>query len=95
MTPHGTDRAVSIETIPISGLDASALIALEFDARGRLVDVSSKAPPRHAESHEERAARELAEGVALRLRHIGNLGEAIRRAQMALCLLYTSDAADE
>ena len=95
MTPHGTDRAVSMETIPISGLDANALLALEFDQRGRLVAVSSKAPPRHAESHEERAARELAEGVALRLRHIGSLGEAIRRARMALDLLENLAALEE
>ena len=95
MTRAGADRVVSVEAVPITGLDARAMLALEFDARGRLVAVSSKAPPRHAESHEERAARELAEGVSLRLRHIGSLGEAIRRGRMALDLLENLAALEE
>lgn len=80
-------RATSVEAVPVRGLDARALLALDFDASGRLVAVSVKAAPAARETAEERAARELAEGVAARLRHIGTAAEALRRARMAIDLL--------
>jgi hypothetical protein len=84
-----------VETVPVSGLDAQAVLAIELDARGRIVNVSAKTPPRHAESPDERAARELAEGVSLRLRHIGTPHEALRRARMAVDLLENLVALEE
>jgi hypothetical protein len=86
--------ATSVEPVPVSGLDARALLALDFDAGGRIVNVTVKATPR-SETAEDRAARELAEGVAGRLRHIGRLDEALRRARQAIDLLENLAALEE
>jgi hypothetical protein len=89
------DAALTVETVPVRGLDASALLALTFDGRGRIVDVATKPQPPATETAEERAARELAEGVAGRLRHIGSVTEALRRARMAVDLLENLAALEE
>ena len=90
------DAAVTVEAVPVRGLDARALLALTLDGRGRIVEVQAKpAAPPAAESPEDRAARELAEGIAGRLRHIGSVAEALRRARMAVDLLENLAALEE
>jgi hypothetical protein len=95
MIASGHGRAVSIEAVPIRGLDARAMIAIELDADGRLVGGTVKPLPPHAEGAEDRAARELAEAVLARLRRIGSLAEALERARQALELLENLAALEE
>lgn len=95
MIVSGQGRAVSIETVPIRGVEARALIALELDAAGRLLGGAVKPLPPHLETAEDRAARELAEAVLARLRRIGSLAEALERARQALDLLENLAALEE
>lgn len=88
-------RAMTVATVPVTGLDVAAVVALEFDARGRLVHLGVKTAPPPRESHEERAARELAEGLAFKLRRIGSLDEALRRARVAIDFLENLAALEE
>jgi hypothetical protein len=71
------------------------MLALDFDQAGRIVSVAVKAAPARGEAAEDRAARELAEGVVGRLRHIGSLAEALRRARLAVDLLENLAALEE
>lgn len=95
MTRSGPNAATCVEAVPVRGLDARALLALDFDARGRITGFSAKAMPAHAETAEDRAARELAEGLAGRLRHIGSLREMLARAQAALDFVENLVALEE
>jgi hypothetical protein len=85
----------SIEAVPVRGLEARALLALEFDQAGRIRSFTVKAVPAPSETAEDRAARELAEAVGARLRHIGSLAEAVERARAALDLLENLVALEE
>lgn len=89
------NSATSIEAVPVRGLDARALLALEFDQAGRIRGFTVKAVPPVSETAEDRAARELAEAVAGRLRRIGSLAEALERARAALDLLENLAALEE
>lgn len=89
------DRATSVEPIPVQGLDANAVVACEFDARGRLRGISVKAAPPPAETPDERAARDLASVIGHKLRHIGDLAEALRRARVAVAFLEDLVAIEE
>ena len=94
MTRTGPGLAASMETVPIRGVEASALIVLELDTRGELVNLSVKAAPPEAETAAQRAARELAQGVASRVRQMG-LALALERARQALDLLENLEALEQ
>lgn len=87
--------ATTVEVIPVRGLDANAVVACEFDASGRLRGISVKPAPPEAETPDERAARDLASVIGHKLRHIGNLAEALRRAQVAVDFLENLVALEE
>ncbi len=95
MTRSGPGRATVIETVPVMGCDARAVVALDLNAEGRVVGISVKATPPAVESADERAARELAEGIAHRLRRATSLAEAVRHAQAATAFLENLAALED
>ncbi|CAB4127994.1 hypothetical protein UFOVP99_3 [uncultured Caudovirales phage] len=80
---------------PLGVGDATALVVLGFDDRGRVVEVAAKRLPPQQESAADKAAADLVQQLGAKLGRIGSLQEARDRAQLALHLLEDLIALEE